>query len=366
MGFLVDRFGARRLLIVGLCLGGLGFVLIGVWASYTSLLLGAQACIALDAQLEVRRAARPLELVLLRACRPRLSRALREGLAPDLLVALEGDPLPLLFLIRARQRRLVLGVPALDQRFALGGEPRLLGGVALAPFGGKRLRARHPFGFTPRAVALLLVLRIAAARERRMLERTALRLREAIAFDAREHRELELPQPCLPLGLGAQTLDMGALEPPLRQRRELLVAAAQPALFDPALLGVDLDGKALRAARVLGRLLSRRELPELRFERLLLAQELHELGRRAQIRDRVGSAVDWLSGPRLATRHRPRDDPALSVLRTLVVEIFPGAVARHQAVVFFSIMSRMRVSRIAGGGTGTSLVRIRLEPSALY
>src|SRR4051794_26364306 len=41
MGFLVDRFGARRLLIVGLCLGGLGFVLIGVWASYTSLLLGA-------------------------------------------------------------------------------------------------------------------------------------------------------------------------------------------------------------------------------------------------------------------------------------------------------------------------------------
>ena len=41
MGFFVDRYGARRLLIVGLCLGGLGFVLIGVWASYTSLLLGA-------------------------------------------------------------------------------------------------------------------------------------------------------------------------------------------------------------------------------------------------------------------------------------------------------------------------------------
>jgi MFS family permease len=41
MGFLVDRFGARRLLIAGLCVGGLGFVLIGVWASYPSLLVGA-------------------------------------------------------------------------------------------------------------------------------------------------------------------------------------------------------------------------------------------------------------------------------------------------------------------------------------
>jgi MFS family permease len=41
MGFLVDRFGARRLLILGLSLGGSGFVLVGATASYPGLLAGA-------------------------------------------------------------------------------------------------------------------------------------------------------------------------------------------------------------------------------------------------------------------------------------------------------------------------------------
>jgi MFS family permease len=40
-GFLVDRFGARRLLLVGLCLGGVGFILIGMAGSYAGLLIGA-------------------------------------------------------------------------------------------------------------------------------------------------------------------------------------------------------------------------------------------------------------------------------------------------------------------------------------
>src|SRR5438876_2314002 len=41
MGFLVDRIGARRLLAGGLCLGGCGFLLIGIVGSYPSLLIGA-------------------------------------------------------------------------------------------------------------------------------------------------------------------------------------------------------------------------------------------------------------------------------------------------------------------------------------
>src|SRR5690606_1023383 len=38
MGFLVDRFGARRVLIAGLCLGGSAFLWLGVATSYPSLL----------------------------------------------------------------------------------------------------------------------------------------------------------------------------------------------------------------------------------------------------------------------------------------------------------------------------------------
>ncbi|MDB5414508.1 MAG: efflux transporter [Rubritepida sp.] len=44
MGFLVDRFGARRALVCGLMLGGLAFVLAGLGGSYNWLLVGA--CLA--------------------------------------------------------------------------------------------------------------------------------------------------------------------------------------------------------------------------------------------------------------------------------------------------------------------------------
>ncbi|MBI3513788.1 MAG: MFS transporter [Proteobacteria bacterium] len=40
-GYLVDRFGARRLLIAGLCLGGCGYLLAGSLGSYSGLLAGA-------------------------------------------------------------------------------------------------------------------------------------------------------------------------------------------------------------------------------------------------------------------------------------------------------------------------------------
>jgi MFS family permease len=40
-GYLVDRFGARRLLIAGLCLGGCGYLLAGALGSYPGLLAGA-------------------------------------------------------------------------------------------------------------------------------------------------------------------------------------------------------------------------------------------------------------------------------------------------------------------------------------
>ncbi len=40
-GFLVDRFGARPLLLGGLCLGGVGYVLVGLAGSYAWLLAGA-------------------------------------------------------------------------------------------------------------------------------------------------------------------------------------------------------------------------------------------------------------------------------------------------------------------------------------
>src|SRR6516225_2274477 len=36
-GYLVDRFGARRLLIAGLCLGGCGYLLAGALGSYPGL-----------------------------------------------------------------------------------------------------------------------------------------------------------------------------------------------------------------------------------------------------------------------------------------------------------------------------------------
>ena len=41
VGALVDRFGARRLLISGLCLGGAAFVAMGVWLSYPALIVCA-------------------------------------------------------------------------------------------------------------------------------------------------------------------------------------------------------------------------------------------------------------------------------------------------------------------------------------
>ena len=41
MGFAVDRFGARRILIAGLCLGGLSFMLLGLSPTYTNMLICA-------------------------------------------------------------------------------------------------------------------------------------------------------------------------------------------------------------------------------------------------------------------------------------------------------------------------------------
>ena len=43
MGYAVDRFGARRILIAGLCLGGLAFILLGLSPSYTNMLICAVA-----------------------------------------------------------------------------------------------------------------------------------------------------------------------------------------------------------------------------------------------------------------------------------------------------------------------------------
>lgn len=41
MGALVDRFGARRILIAGLCLGGAAFAAMGLWLSYPALIICA-------------------------------------------------------------------------------------------------------------------------------------------------------------------------------------------------------------------------------------------------------------------------------------------------------------------------------------
>ena len=41
MGYAVDRFGARRILIAGLCLGGLAFILLGLSPTYTNMLICA-------------------------------------------------------------------------------------------------------------------------------------------------------------------------------------------------------------------------------------------------------------------------------------------------------------------------------------
>src|SRR5262245_4001935 len=38
MGFLVDRVGARLVLVVGLCLGGLAFAMLGLWTTYPMLI----------------------------------------------------------------------------------------------------------------------------------------------------------------------------------------------------------------------------------------------------------------------------------------------------------------------------------------
>src|SRR5215469_4514673 len=37
-GYLVDHFGARKILLIGLCLGGLSLVILGLHLSYTSLI----------------------------------------------------------------------------------------------------------------------------------------------------------------------------------------------------------------------------------------------------------------------------------------------------------------------------------------
>jgi hypothetical protein len=175
-----------------------------------------------------------------------------------------------------------------------------------------------------------------------------------------EQQRLELANARLPIELRAQPLAMRAFQPPLVEEGELFVASLQPALLNPRFLGVHLDGKALRPALVFGALVALSKLAELRFELLLPAQEIDELRRRAETFDRFGGAFD-----RRPAGARASGDPERNAFRRFVVELLPGPVAAHQAFAF-SIICRMRSSRIAGGGTGTSLVRIRLEPSALY
>jgi MFS transporter, FSR family, fosmidomycin resistance protein len=50
MGFVVDRVGARRMLVAGLCLGGLAFAILGLWTTYpvliaVALLAGLANCV---------------------------------------------------------------------------------------------------------------------------------------------------------------------------------------------------------------------------------------------------------------------------------------------------------------------------------
>src|SRR3954464_11650131 len=40
-GYLADHFGARKILLIGLCLGGFALILLGMHLSYTSLLICA-------------------------------------------------------------------------------------------------------------------------------------------------------------------------------------------------------------------------------------------------------------------------------------------------------------------------------------
>src|SRR3977135_2260628 len=41
LGYLVDRIGARKILIIGLCLGGFSFILLGLHLSYPCLIVSA-------------------------------------------------------------------------------------------------------------------------------------------------------------------------------------------------------------------------------------------------------------------------------------------------------------------------------------
>ncbi len=58
-GYLVDHFGARKILLGGLTLGGLALIILGLHLSYASLIAGRRAARARQQRLSPRRLRHP-------------------------------------------------------------------------------------------------------------------------------------------------------------------------------------------------------------------------------------------------------------------------------------------------------------------
>src|SRR3954471_8185737 len=316
-------------------------------------LLLARPRVSLHPQPAIGRSLCHLEALLLDARRARAGGAPRESVAATLFASLQRHALLLLLAVPARERGGDFRLPPPQQGFALGRETRVFGRPLVTPAGGHQFRSQDAGGLLPRVVARLFLFKVTPPFECRVFQRLPLRLIPRFSLGAREPRRLELPRAGLALRLRAHPCLVGLLQAALRDQRELLVTTAQPSLFDSCLFSVDFDWKALGAALIIRGLHTVGELTELLLQLLFPAQQIDEFRRSAEAGNRVGAGV---------TRERwPRRLPGWRG----IVEVLPRSIGGHQ-VVFFSIIWRMRSSRIPGGGTGTSFVRSRLEPSALY
>lgn len=253
-----------------------------MWTAIATLLEGAlfgtTTGVPIAAQLLIGGTLRQLRLLFLGARRPRAGGAPGGRFTTQQLVLFERPLLLVVLATRPAERSDAIGLPALHQHLPLFGEAGIVGKLAFTLCRRQRVGPHSPLALLARAIALLFGGDIPAPDQRRMFERAALRLRALLAVDPRPQRGFELAETDLPFQFRPDTRQMRPLETALVQEGQLLIATAQPPLFDPGLLRMHLDWKALRAALIVWFVLAFGKLPKLRLELLLAAQQIEELG----------------------------------------------------------------------------------------